>query len=126
MGSAIAYAQVQPSLPLPISYKRWLQLQADPVAVSNLQSHPAPAVETVAGGVVVGPWKSVTPLPTPGVSPANPLLMTDGTVIVHLIDDSVFQGTRNWLQLTPDINGNYDTGTWSRFASLPAGYGPIF
>jgi hypothetical protein len=126
IGSAIGYAQVPASVPVPISYQRWLQLQADPVAMSSLRSHPAPAVERVAGGIVVGPWKSVNPLPTPGMSPANPLLMTDGTLIVHLINDSVFQGTQNWMQLTPDINGKYDTGTWAQFASLPAGYGPIF
>jgi len=52
-------------------------------------------------------------------------LLTDGTVIVHLIDNS-FAGTRNWFQLTPDINGSYVNGTWSTFASLPAGYGPLF
>jgi hypothetical protein len=32
MGSAIGYAQVPASVPVPISYQRWLQLQADPVS----------------------------------------------------------------------------------------------
>jgi hypothetical protein len=54
--------------------------------------------------------------------------MTDGTVIVHLISGG--EGTRNWLRLTPDINGNYVTGTWSTFATLPViggdPYAPIF
>jgi hypothetical protein len=126
MGAATAYAQVK----LPISHKRWIALQNDPVAMSHLKSHPAPVVSPLAAPVTVGPWTSVTPLPISGVSPANPLLMTDGTVIVHLIDDTTFHGTRNWLRLTPDINGNYATGTWSTFATLPVintvPYAPIF
>jgi hypothetical protein len=85
MGSAVAYAQAPK---LPISHQKWLQLRNDPVAMSNLLPYPAPAVPQAAAGTVVGPWQSVTPLPTAGVSPANPLLMTDGTVIVHLIDDT--------------------------------------
>jgi hypothetical protein len=87
MGSAIAYAQA-PKLPL--SYQNWLQLRNNPAALSNLQSYPAPAVPRAAAGITVGPWQSVTPLPASlgNVSPANPLLMTDGTVIVHLIDDT--------------------------------------
>jgi hypothetical protein len=52
-------------------------------------------------------------------------LLTDGTVIVHLINTSN-QGTINWYQLTPDNTGSYVNGTWSTFASLQAGYGPLF
>jgi hypothetical protein len=133
MGSAVAVAQA-PGVPLPISHQRWLQLHNDPVAMSNLEPYPAPVVSPVAAGTVVGPWQSVTPLPTTGVTPANPLLMTDGTVIVHLIANGTVttppEGTRNWLRLTPDINGNYATGTWSTFATLPViggdPYAPIF
>jgi len=90
-----------------------------------LEPRPVSVAPPVAAGTVVGPWQS-TNNPFPGVgTPANPLLLTDGTVIVHLIDNS-FAGTRNWFQLTPDINGSYVNGTWSTFASLPAGYGPLF
>lgn len=47
-----------------------------------------------------------------------PLLLTDGTVMV--------QGNvgNDWWKLTPDRNGSYLNGTWSRLANLPANYEP--
>jgi hypothetical protein len=135
MGNAIAYAQAPASVPVPRSYHQWQKMLNDPVAMSQALPHPAPVVEPAPGGVVVGPWQSVTALPMAGVNPGNPLLMTDGTVIVHLtalnaVVCPFFEGTQGWMQLTPDINGNYATGTWSRFASLPViggdPYGPVF
>jgi len=60
-------------------------------------------------------------------APFNPgamLLLTDGQVLVQ---DQGFSesGTGRWWLLTPSKNGSYRDGTWSRAASLPAGYGPI-
>jgi hypothetical protein len=45
-------------------------------------------------------------------------LLTDGTV--------AFQGNQesDWWKLVPDINGSYLNGTWTKLASLPAGYVP--
>ena len=45
-------------------------------------------------------------------------LLTDGTVM--------FQGNAeaNWYRLTPDNTGSYLNGTWTKLASLPAGYVP--
>jgi hypothetical protein len=45
-------------------------------------------------------------------------LLTDGTLM--------FQGgaESDWWKLTPDITGSYLNGTWSKLASLPAGYVP--
>jgi hypothetical protein len=64
------------------------------------------------------PWQLVTnPM---GLNASNPLLMTDGTVIVHVSE------TPSWWRLTPDINGSYINGTWSQIASLPSGYAPRF
>src|SRR4051794_26298271 len=62
---------------------------------------------------------------TPLVNPppfaaSNPLLLTDGTVIAHnacAVD---------WWRLKPDSHGSYVNGTWSRIASLPDGYGPLY
>src|SRR5262249_41848294 len=51
---------------------------------------------------------------------SNPLLMTDGTVLVHN------NSAQDWWKLTPDINGSYVNGTWSQIASLPAGYCPLY
>ena len=50
----------------------------------------------------------------------NPLLLTDGTVIVHRAC------SEDWYRLTPDTNGNYVNGTWSKIASMPAGYAPLY
>jgi hypothetical protein len=45
-------------------------------------------------------------------------LLTDGT--------AMFQGNSlsDWWKLTPDITGSYVNGTWTKLASLPAGYFP--
>ena len=64
------------------------------------------------------PWQPLTHQPS--FSPSNPLLLTDGTVMVH---DA---GGSNWWKLTPDQNGSYVNGTWSQLASLPAGYAPLY
>ena len=44
--------------------------------------------------------------------------LTDGTVVVQA------DGESDWYKLTPDINGSYVNGTWTKLASLPAGYAP--
>ena len=64
---------------------------------------------------MVGPWQTTNnSFPVAG-TPNNPLLMTDGSVIVQLT------GNRNWFRLTPDITGSYVNGTWSPSGLLPAG-----
>src|SRR5664279_1445030 len=64
-----------------------------------------------------GSWQ-ITIAPSSGMS--NPLLLTDGSVIVH-------NGTtQNWYRLTPDSSGNYASGTWTTIAQLPAGYAPQY
>lgn len=64
---------------------------------------------------------SWTPLKNqPNFSAAQPLLLTDGTVICQEVL------TRNWYRLTPDHHGNYIDGTWTQLASLPAGYAPLY
>ena len=44
----------------------------------------------------------------------NPLLLTDGTVIV-----SDCGSVGNWYKLTPDITGSYVNGTWTQIATMP-------
>src|SRR5581483_9227691 len=51
---------------------------------------------------------------------ANPLLLTDGSVIVQ---DA---GCQDWWRLTPDNSGSYVNGTWNQIASLPPGYAPLY
>ena len=50
----------------------------------------------------------------------NPLLLTDGSVIVQ---DA---GCPDWWRLTPDSSGSYANGTWTQVASLPSGYAPLY
>jgi hypothetical protein len=50
----------------------------------------------------------------------NPLLLTDGSVIVQ---DA---GCPDWWRLVPDSSGSYANGTWTQIASLPPGYAPLY
>lgn len=65
------------------------------------------------------PWQAVR-RSTPADSLDNPLLLTDGTVLVHQAC------SRNWYKLTPDATGSYVNGTWSKIAPLPSGYAPEY
>jgi hypothetical protein len=51
---------------------------------------------------------------------ANPLLLTDGTVLLQE------GGCQDWWRLTPDNKGNYVNGTWTQLASLPSDYSPLY
>jgi hypothetical protein len=70
------------------------------------------------------PWQALnnqpTFLSTSCYGAANPLLLTDGTVIIQ---DG---GCSDWWRLTPDNTGSYVNGTWTQIASLPAGYAPLY
>ena len=70
-------------------------------------------------------WTPVTALPGSFGAAGAMALLTDGRVLVH--DESGNSGTwGNWWTLTPDINGNYATGTWTQVATMPSGYGPLY
>ena len=69
------------------------------------------------------PWQPVKKVPNIGAGAIA--LLTDGRVLVH--DESGNPGTwGNWWTLTPDINGNYATGTWTQVATMPSNYGPRY
>ena len=59
----------------------------------------------------------LAPLPLTNVPPGgpfnfgNPLLLTDGTVIIHRTD------TPDWYKLTPNAAGSYIDGTWSKIGA---------
>jgi len=69
-------------------------------------------------------WQMLTSQPPvlnyAACGPGNPLLLTDGTVM--LADD----GCQDWWKLTPDTTGSYVNGTWTQLASLPSGYSPLY
>jgi hypothetical protein len=65
--------------------------------------------------------QSWTPLNNqPTFSASTPLLLSDGRIMMHDADYA------DWWTLTPDINGSYQNGTWSKIAGLPAGYAPLY
>jgi hypothetical protein len=88
----------------------------------------APALALSANSSTASPWQPLNNQPPfttndcnggfPGA--ANPLLLTDGTVIVQ---DA---GCQDWWRLTPDNTGSYANGTWTQIASLPPGYAPLY
>jgi hypothetical protein len=67
-------------------------------------------------GLTAQTLKSLTHQPPDGAGIG--FQMTDGTLL--------FQGNglTDWYKLTPDITGSYLNGTWTKVASLPAGYVP--
>src|ERR1700751_5928819 len=65
-------------------------------------------------------WLALVNPPNPNLGVGNPLLLTDGTVILHQACG------RAWYKLTPDSFGSYVNGTWKPIAALPSGYGPLY
>ena len=119
---------------VPISYGMWQRLQNNAAALSQLGAGlppvaaepgplPAPPLRAPPGSppsvfspeqAPIGAWTNLANTQSGGpYNLSNPLLLTDGTVIVHRTDNIT------WWKLTPDINGSYVNGTWSQIASLP-------
>jgi len=70
------------------------------------------------GKINSGTW---TALKNPTASfPDTPQLLTDGTVVMH---DGC---TANWFRLTPDSKGSYANGKWTKTASMPSNYQPLY
>jgi hypothetical protein len=65
-------------------------------------------------------WIPLVNQPNDALGLGNPLLLTDGTVILHQACGP------SWYKLTPDQFGSYVNGTWTRIASLPSGYAPLY
>jgi hypothetical protein len=83
-----------------------------------------PTAAVAAASAPSSPWQLLTNQPPvldyAECGPGNPLLLTDGTVM--LADD----GCQDWWKLTPDEFGSYVNGTWTELASTPAGYSPLY
>jgi hypothetical protein len=138
----------------PLSYPMSQYLRNNPEASRNLTSPVAPPSSETGQAPLAVPFENA---PAPKSDPAspwqlltnplgripcgsdtfltcnasNPLLLTDGTVIVHIsetlsVNPLTVRETPYWWRLTPDINGSYLNGTWSPIASLPIGYAPRF
>src|SRR5579863_7020226 len=63
-------------------------------------------------------WQPLVNQPT--FSASTPILLTNGTVMVQAAE------SREWWILTPDSFGSYRSGTWSKAADMPSGYGPLY
>jgi len=72
----------------------------------------------LAGFANAQKWQSLKHPPTFQTDTA--LQLTDGTVMVHEYL------TPNWWRLTPNNQGSYLNGTWSKLASMPSNYGPLY
>jgi hypothetical protein len=110
----------QDKLPPPLSVAKALYFQKNPAAWSEFVSQlpqrrvgPAHATSQPAPPAFGGSWAEVTAAPGTVSGFCNPLLLTDGTVLVHDCD------LPDWWKLTPDITGSYANGTWTQVASLP-------
>ncbi|MGA3093163.1 MAG: choice-of-anchor D domain-containing protein [Terriglobales bacterium] len=123
-------AQTTQPVPPPLSVKKAEFFQNNPAAyadfLAKLPRHLAGAPQATKHRTVPpqsGTWQVAANLFPPGGS-ANPLLLTDGTVIVANGD------TPTWYKLTPDINGSYVNGTWTEIAALPViggkQYAPLY
>ncbi|HTT83426.1 MAG TPA: hypothetical protein VMF67_08085 [Rhizomicrobium sp.] len=69
-----------------------------------------------------GTWADLTATLPFSNGPWGAMLLTDGTVIVQDYCTSPAQ----WYKLTPDSKGQYSDGTWSKIATMPSGYSPLF
>jgi hypothetical protein len=57
------------------------------------------------------------------------ILLTDGSVLIQADPNSTLvingaSGAGLFFRLTPDVNGDYEAGTWTEITSPPAGYAP--
>jgi hypothetical protein len=105
-----AGAQHLKPIPHPIGAPQHAPVQAQ---VSGQATHAGAATPA-------SPWAPLTNQNNFPDGAANPILLTDGTVLVQ---DAGFP---DWWKLTPDKSGSYVNGTWTQVASLPPGYSPLY
>ena len=117
LAGASAASAADMTVPPPLSHQKALYFAKHPAEWAAIMARapkarmvtPAPAP---SGPPLAGSWSSVANgAPSSGLS--NPLLLTDGTVIVHQLCSA------HWYKLTPDAKGSYITGTWSQIADAP-------
>jgi hypothetical protein len=99
----------------------WKQFVASlPLRPTVKQIKKPPLAKPPTGGT----WENVTTAPSGDGGLSAPILLTDGTIMVHDPEEP------DWWKLTPDITGSYTNGTWSQLASMPViggtQYGPLY
>jgi hypothetical protein len=78
------------------------------------------AAQSIVARPATSRWTPLTNQPRLFNGASNPILLTDGTVLVK---DTGFP---DWWRLTPDETGSYMKGTWRQAATLPTGYSPLY
>ena len=104
-------------VPPPVSHARAEYFKSHPEQWNAIMAN-APTARMVpprpasAEPATPGTWSPlVNPAPASGLG--NPLLLTDGSVIVHVLCSPT------WYKLSPDSAGSYIAGTWSQIANAP-------
>ena len=130
IASAIALTFVGVAMALLATSAPTIGLAQAPVFPKPMPIPPIPpkknstAFAATAAPAVGSPWQLLTNQPPvldyTDCGPGNPILLTDGTVLVQ--DD----GCQDWWKLTPDEFGSYVNGTWTQVASTPTGYSPLY
>ncbi|MEO6835972.1 MAG: kelch repeat-containing protein [Candidatus Tumulicola sp.] len=87
--------------------------------------HPPRKTHTVTAGdrgrAIAAGWRQIAaPAPFGSAGADTPLLMTDGTVMIHVASSP------GWFSLAPDSQGNYVRGKWTQAASMSSSYGPLY
>jgi hypothetical protein len=86
------------------------------------RAKPAAAAPDLTPAGTKSPWEALKNAPP--FYPGTMLLTSNGTVLVHVEPPS--GGTSAWWKLTPNSKGSYVDGTWSKIASMPGGYDPLY
>ncbi len=67
---------------------------------------------------MAGTWQDLTNQPT--FNAGTMLLLTDGSVLCHdEPNTSTVSGSKRWYRLAPDLNGHYETGSWTQLKDGP-------
>lgn len=82
-----------------------------------MRTHAAPHWDANLARQVWTPVKAAGPFSN---GADTPMLMMDGTVLVHDYCSNL------WDRLTPNSSGSYILGKWSKVASMSSGYGPLY
>ncbi|HEY2575963.1 MAG TPA: hypothetical protein VGI74_06615 [Streptosporangiaceae bacterium] len=117
-GAAVAGAGAHPAVARATHSVADARLEADPPV-----GRPKPATTVpIIASAKNSPWQPLKHAPP--FDPGTMLLASDGTVLVHSEPPS--GGTTAWYKLTPNSKGSYAGGTWSKIASMPSGYDPLY
>lgn len=122
-GLDAALAETPPPPPPPSSFKTIKRPLSQPVQPAPQAAQPKPLAAAVPFSPSSYSWQTL--LKQPPFNPGAMQLLTDGTLMVH-DQGAQNNGGRDWWRLTPDVNGSYLNGKWSKLAPLPSGYAPLY